>query len=136
MKVTIGLVLAMTAAVLMAGERRGSGEIAEYLQLTPAQQTTWQSARSDFEASVEPLARKAREIGERMESSLKNHTGDACSLGNDLLAKQAVHDQIRAAKQTLEQKQQSVLTPEQKTKLDAFRAARGEDGMIKRRSEF
>ena len=134
MKQAIGLAIALTATVLLAGERRGGPDMTEYLQLTAAQQASWQNARAEFDATIEPLARQAAEIGERIESSLQSNA-DACSIGKDIVAQHAIHLQLRAAKQALEQKQQSVLTSEQKTKLDAFKAARGdEERMMKRRS--
>ena len=40
-----------------------------------------------------------------------------------MIASQAVSDQIKAQKESLQQKLESVLTPDQKTKYEAFQAA-------------
>lgn len=94
-KVALTLVLAILAALPSVAQRGPRPDappppppLAEYLQLTPAQQTAWQQAHAEFEATVEPL--RAQE---------------------------------RAAHEALETKLQSVLTPEQKTKFEAFEAA-------------
>jgi Spy/CpxP family protein refolding chaperone len=127
---TIVLIVAATA---VAGEgpaprfeERGGAELAHYLGLTAAQNAAWESARAEFNTAIEPLLSKHREIMSGVEASLKSASVDACAVGNQMIAAQAVVDQIRAAKETLTQKQLSVLTPDQKSKYDAFVAARGE----------
>jgi len=74
---------------------------------------------------------------EQVEAALKSKS-DACGIGSNMLAAQAVRDQIHAARETMTQKQVAVLTPEQKTKFDAFVAARGGPegfGEMRRRRE-
>ena len=127
---TIVLIVAATA---IAGEgprprleERGGAELAHYLGLSAAQSEAWESARAEFNTAIEPLLGKHREIMSGVEAALKSSSVDACAVGNQMIAAQSIAQQIRAAKETLTQKQLSVLTPEQKTKYDAFVAARGE----------
>jgi Spy/CpxP family protein refolding chaperone len=115
--------LTATASEEPRERSRSEGELAQYLQLTPAQQTAWQNARSEFRAIAQPLFAKRQELGEQAETALKDKTADACTVGSLMVASQAVSDQIRAARETLTQKMQSVLTPDQKTKYEAFAAA-------------
>jgi Spy/CpxP family protein refolding chaperone len=114
-------------------EERGA-ELGRYLNLTAEQRTVWDAAHADFAAAAEPLFEKERGIMEQVEASLKSKS-DACGIGNNMLAAQAVRDQIHAARETMTQKQLAVLTPEQKTRFEAFFAARGgpEGEMMKRR---
>ena len=123
-------IVLVVAASLVAGEpnreERGAGELAHYLGLTAAQTAAWDAAREEFGAAAEPLARKHREIMSGVEAALKSGSADACAVGNQMVAAQGVANQLRAAKESFTQKQLSVLTPEQKTKYDAFVAARGE----------
>jgi hypothetical protein len=95
-KVALTLLFAALAAMPIVAQRGPRPDapagppppLAEYLQLTPAQQTAWQQAHAEFLAIVEPL-----------------------------------HAQERAAHDALSAKLQSVLTPEQRTKFEAFEAA-------------
>jgi len=130
MFILIAVVLVVAASVI-AGERRSEerGELSGYLQLSSAQRTAWDSAKADFESSTEALFQKRHALMEQVESALKSKSNDACGIGSNMVAAQAIGDQIRAAKETLIQKQVSVLTPDQKTKYDAFVAARGEGEM-------
>ena len=122
--ITITLAIGAIAA---AGERRiershMDGELTEYLQLTPAQQAAWQSVRSDFETANQPLFEKQRGIGQQLETALKSGSTDACGIGSLLISQQGVLDQIKASHEALHQKLESILTPDQKTKFEAFKA--------------
>src|SRR5439155_850499 len=114
-------------------EREGAGELGHYLQLNATQRSAWDGAKAEFESSTEALFQKRHALMEQVEAALKSKSSDACSIGSNMVAAQAVGDQIRAAREALTQKQLSVLTPEQKTKYDAFVAARGEGEMKMRR---
>ena len=134
MFILIAVVLVVAASVV-AGERKSEerGELSGYLQLSAAQRVAWDSAKAEFEANAQPLMQKRHALMEQVEASLKSNSNDACGIGGNMVAAQAVGDQIRAAKETLIQKQVSVLTPEQKTKYDAFVAARSGEGEMKMR---
>jgi hypothetical protein len=125
--ITITLVTVVSALAAEGprprGEERGA-ELGRYLGLTTEQRSVWDAAHTEFVTAVEPLAQKERGIMEQVEAALKSKA-DACGIGNNMLAAQAVRDQIHAAHETMTQKQVAVLTPEQKTRFDAFLAARG-----------
>src|SRR5204863_9124099 len=106
-----------------------------YLQRTAEQRAAWDSARAEFRATAAPLLQKEDALMQQVEASLQSKS-DACSVGNTMLAAQAVRDQIHAAREAQTQKQLSILTPEQKTKFDAFVAARGgPEGEMKMRRQ-
>ena len=126
--ITITLVAAVSALAAEGPgprprEERGA-ELGRYLNLTAEQRNVWDAAHAEFAAAAEPLFQKERGIMEQVEASLKSKS-DACGIGNNMLAAQAVRDQIHAAHETMTQKQTAVLTPEQKSKFEAFLAARG-----------
>jgi hypothetical protein len=91
-KVAATLLFAALAAMPIVAQRGprpdGPPPLPEYLQLTPAQQTAWEQAHTEFRAIVEPLHAREREA----------------------------HDALDA-------KLQSVLTPDQRAKFEAFQAA-------------
>ena len=126
MKRTLVILISIfVLATALAAEERvmhSRVDAAAYLQLTSAQQSTWDSARRDFETAAEPLFTRQREIGTQIETALKSKSSDACGIGSLMIEQQGVLDQIRTAHQTLNQKQQAVLTPEQKAKYDALAA--------------
>jgi hypothetical protein len=121
--VVIVLVLLTVTAAVAGEEPRLGREVAEFLQLTPAQQTAWDNAQADFRSATAPLFAKREQLGHDMETALKAKSTDACSLGNMLLASQAVIDQVKAQKEILQQRVDSFLTPDQRTKYEAFKAA-------------
>jgi len=124
----ITTVFLMAAAVLYAGEgpTNEHRQLAEYLQLSAAQQAAFESAHADFHTATAPLFERWAQLGHDTEAALKNKSADACSIGNMMIASQAISDQIKAQKTALEQKLVGVLTPDQKTKYEAFKAARPE----------
>jgi Spy/CpxP family protein refolding chaperone len=127
-------IVLLVAGSVIAGEEprpREHGELGHYLQLTAEQRAVWDSAHADFMATIEPLAQQRRAMGQQLEATLKSGSADACSIGNQVIAAQAIEKQIRAARETMTQKQLAVLTPEQKTKYDAFIAARPEGEMMR-----
>ena len=113
-------VVAGTAVIAQESMNHEIAEITEALQLTPAQVSVWQTAHEEFRTATSPLLEKQRSIGRQIEKELKSNSGDACTLGNELIAQQAVNNQIRSAHDALKAKLAATLTPEQKTKFDAI----------------
>jgi hypothetical protein len=107
-------------------ERRSVGEMGAYLQLTAAQQTAWDNAHADFNNATHALFEKRIAFGRQAEAALKDKSADACTIGTLMLTMQSVSDQIRTEENALQQKLVSILTPDQKTKYEAFRAAQGQ----------
>ena len=133
--IIITLVAALSVFAAEGPRREERGELGQYLQLTAEQRAAWDGARAEFRTTAQPLFQKEGALMEQVEASLKSKS-DACSIGNTMLAAQAVRDQIHAAREAQTQKQLSVLTPEQKTKFDAFVAARGgPEGEMKMRRQ-
>ena len=120
-RLMVGIFL-MGASVLYAGQEEHR-QIVDFLQLTPAQQTAWQNAHDAFNAATEPLFAQIRQIGHDNEVALKSASPDACAIGNSMIAQQKVFEQVKAQKTALMQKLESVLTPDQKTKFEAYQAA-------------
>jgi Spy/CpxP family protein refolding chaperone len=127
---TLTLVLAFaTAAFAQQGPPPGApprpagDPLATYLNLTADQKAVWEAAHEAFDATVQPLFEKQRTLQEAIGAALESKSSDACSIGAQMLAIRAIGDQIKAARDTFEAKRASVLTAEQKSKLEAFEAA-------------
>jgi len=105
------------------GDRdRGRG-LFEYLGLTDEQREAWSAAhRSHFEA-LKPTLEKMRELHEQIETELDSGSADAATVGGYVISMHALRSEIEAAREELEAAQLEILTDEQETKLEAFKAA-------------
>jgi Spy/CpxP family protein refolding chaperone len=114
------------------GPRPGSDPLVTYLNLTEAQKSAWEAARTALEAAVQPLREKERAAHEALGALMEAKSTDACGIGAAMIAIRTVGDQIRALHEADDAKRLAVLTPEQKSKYDAFQAAvqflRGQEG--------
>ena len=128
-RVTILTVLFLTTATLAFSvermEKRSQREMGEYLELTAAQQTAWDNAHADFRTATRAFVEKRSALGREAESALKEKS-DACTIGALMLSIQSINDQVRTEENALQQKLVSTLTPDQRTKYEAFRAAQGQ----------
>lgn len=93
----------------------------EFLQLTADQRSAWENAQKQFDTATQGLRDQERSLNEQLGKALQGT--DACGIGGLMLQIRATGDQMKAAHDALDQKLVSVLTPEQRAKFDAFRAA-------------
>ena len=125
--VIVTVVVLAAVALAFAGEpsheHHTEGELAAYLQLTPAQSAAWESARLEFKNANMAVFARHRELSSQIETALKAPSPDACGVGALMVEQQKIVAQIRAARQAHIEKVTSVLTPEQRAKYDAFVAA-------------
>jgi len=137
---TIFGVMALAAGVLGAGAalvaagpqgaaRQGRGEgdrfqrMADYLGLTEDQQATWKSLQEQQRAEMEPLRQEGRELHDRLKAATEAENPDPTAVGAATLALKQHREKAMAAHQAFTEKLTSTLTPEQKTKFEAFQAS-------------
>lgn len=115
-----------TAQPIPNAQHPGGGRAAlvHYLQLTPDQIAAWQQIHKDTAAAVKPLATQAHDLRTQLEAAVKATTPDPAAVGKLTLALRSVREQVRATRSDSKDKLLAVLTPEQKTKFEAFEAAR------------
>ncbi|HXB54102.1 MAG TPA: periplasmic heavy metal sensor [Vicinamibacteria bacterium] len=104
------------------GERR-LGRAADYLGLTADQQATWKSLFEQHKAEVEPLRQEHQQLHERLKAAMSAENPDATAVGEATLALKNHREKMKAAHTAFETRLASTLTPDQKTKFDAFKAA-------------
>jgi Spy/CpxP family protein refolding chaperone len=105
------------------GGRDGARGLFEYLDLTDEQREAWTAAhRSHFEA-LKPTFEKMRELHEQIETELDSGSADAATVGGYMISLHALRTEIEAGREELEAAQSEILTDEQETKLEAFKAA-------------
>lgn len=102
--------------------------IAAALGLTDQQKTVWDAAFSTMRATAEPLHAQAQAIKGEIEALHTQGNPDPALLGQKMIALHAVQEQLHQARAAMESTMTSVLTDEQKLKLDALKAARPRHG--------
>jgi len=106
------------------GEMRAHITAAEsYLNLTDAQKASWEAALSDVEAQNTGVLEKNRSLQKQLHDALASASPDACAIGNLAIQSKAAMDQMKNVHETLVNKLASYLTPDQKSKFDAYVAA-------------
>ena len=132
-----------TAAVAQPPEgrefgRRGPGgpgdhgRMARYLDLNEDQRQQLEGFAQEMRTSVEPLMQQQRELREQRQGALEAQ--DPCALGEAELASHALRTQTKGARDAFKANLESILTAEQKQKLEMMEAARavGERGRGRR----
>jgi Spy/CpxP family protein refolding chaperone len=95
--------------------------LGEYLALTDAQRSAADAIESEFRESVEPLHERMHTLHDQLEAARGG--SDTAAIGALLQQLDATRAQIDAARKATDAKFSALLTAEQKTKFDAFRAA-------------
>lgn len=133
-------VTALAAGVLVTGvvlvtagpqglARQGGGEdgrlqrMTEYLGLTEEQQAAWKSLQEQQKAEMEPLRQEGRELHERLRTATEAENPDPTAVGAATLAFKQHREKARAAHEAFTEKLTGTLTPEQKTRFEAFQAS-------------
>ena len=123
------LVSAATVAFSEGGDRRGARELGQFLKLTAGQQAAWDAAHNAYTNATSALIEKRAALGRQGEAQLKERSPDACAIGRVMITMQGIGDQLRTEDNTLQQKITSMLTADQKLKLEAFRAGQQAERM-------
>lgn len=110
------------------GPEQGPGEgrfqrVAEYLGLTEEQQAEWKSLQEQHRAEMEPLRQEGRELHERLRTATEAENPDLTAVGAATLALKQHREKAKAAREAFTEKLTSTLTPEQKTRFEAFQAS-------------
>ncbi|HYM61644.1 MAG TPA: periplasmic heavy metal sensor [Thermoanaerobaculia bacterium] len=115
-----------TAQPLSNAQNPGAGRarLVAYLQLTPDQITAWKQIHQDTAAAVKPLVEQARDLRTQLGAAVKAATPDPATVGKLTLEIRSVREKIHATRSESKDKLLAVLTAEQKTKFEAFLAAR------------
>jgi Spy/CpxP family protein refolding chaperone len=104
------------------GERR-LGRAADYLGLTADQQATWKSLFEQHKAEIEPLRQEGHQLHERLKAAMSAQNPDPTAVGEATLALKNHREKMKAAHTAFQTRLTSTLTPEQKTKFEALKAA-------------
>ena len=133
-------ILAMVVAVGLGGgvaraqppsePRKGGGpgdrgdRMTEYLGLSAEQQASFKALRHEQHKQAKPLHAEGRQLHEALRTLMEQESPDATAVGTAMLALKQHQTKMKASHLAFEAKLKSMLTPEQKLKFEAFKAAR------------
>lgn len=129
----LGCALVATAQESQPGKgagvhRRGGPEqrarLAEYLGLDAQQKTAVQQLQLQHREEMKPLWQEGSELRRKLREATEADKPDAQAVGEATLALKAHHDRMKVQRTAFEQKLAALLTPEQKQKFEALKAAR------------
>src|SRR5437763_6694384 len=117
--------ITIIASVAIAQQPRRMGpppprELAEYLGLTTDQQTQIDALHQSLRATIEPLFDQRRAADDQVHALVEAANPDPTAIGKQVLAVYAIDQQIKSAHDAMNQRIAALLTPDQKTKFDAF----------------
>ena len=84
----------------------------------------WQQHKTE----MEPLRQEGRGLRQNLKTAMDVENPDPATVGAATLALKQHRDKMKAAQEAFTGRLTALLTPEQKTKFDAFKALRGGPG--------
>lgn len=104
-----------------AGPGFGSPQwIAKYLELSEAQIEQWKVIQEETRAAMAPILETRKANGERLRELLEGTNPDPTTVGTLVIQNHTLGAQIRDIHEAAQAKFIAILTPEQKTKFEAF----------------
>ena len=96
----------------------------EFLGLSAEQQASFKALRDEERKQTEPLRAEGRELHETLRTLMEQDNADPTALGTAMLAVKQHNAKMKASRAAVEAKLKAKLTPEQKQKFEAWKAAR------------
>lgn len=108
-------------------QERRAAHLAEYLGLDAQQQAAVRQLQVQQREAMKPLREEGGELRRKLREATEAEKPDAQAVGEATLALKAHRERIKGERAAFEQKLVALLTPEQKQKFEALKAARDID---------
>jgi len=106
------------------GDRRDEMRgLADFLGLDDQQREAWTNAQKSHFEALRPTFQKMRDLRDQLHAELESSTPDAATVGGYVISMHQLESDLDAARSDLDTAIRGILTPEQQTKLDAWKAA-------------
>jgi Spy/CpxP family protein refolding chaperone len=125
----LSMALAASSALAQGPGAPGRGgaryqRLADYLGLSEEQQASWKSLWQQHQTEMAPLRQEGRGLRESLKAAMAAENPDPSTVGAAALALKQHRDKVMAAREAFTGRLSALLTPEQKTRFEAFRALR------------
>jgi Spy/CpxP family protein refolding chaperone len=107
----------------MHGRHDRGGDLVDFLGLTDEQEEQWKAAHKAHFEALRPTFDKIRDLREQMKAELESTAPDAATVGGMMIQIHQLDSELDASRDDLDAAIREILTDEQETKLDAFKAA-------------
>jgi Spy/CpxP family protein refolding chaperone len=122
-----GALMAAAQDTRPARSRGGHGphqRLVQILGLSEEQQATWKSLSEQHRTDMQPLREEGKTLRHELKAATDATKPDPTKVGQATLALKQHREKVRASREAFVAQLDGVLTPEQKTKFEALRAAR------------
>ena len=107
----------------MHGRHDRGGDLVDFLGLTDEQEEQWKAAHKAHFEGLRPTFEKIRDLRDQMKAELESEAPDATTVGGFMIQIHQLDADLEAGRDELEAAVREILTDEQETKLEAFKAA-------------
>ena len=107
----------------MHGRHDRGGDLVEFLGLTDEQEEQWKAAHKAHFEGLRPTFERIRDLREQIKAELEGDSPDAATVGGYVIQIHQLDSELEAGRGELDAAIREILTDEQQTKLDAFKAA-------------
>ena len=97
--------------------------LAAVLGLTDEPKAAWATAREALQTTARPLLKQVWALHREIEGLLSHGSPDPSVVGQKVIALHELRTQLRDARETADNEFATLLTPEQRVKFEAFKAA-------------
>jgi Spy/CpxP family protein refolding chaperone len=104
-------------------DRDGMRGLVEFLGLTDEQREDWTAAHKSHFEGLRPTMEKIGDLREQMRAELESGSPDAATVGGYMISIHQLEAELRSAHADLENALNEILSDEQETKLEAWKAA-------------
>lgn len=103
---------------------RGAAALGEYLGLTDGQKASWKALHERHREEMKPLLEEGRTLRQRLRAAVEATSPDPAAVGEATLALEAHRKAVKARREAFQAEVEGLLDPQQKEKLEAWKAAR------------
>jgi Spy/CpxP family protein refolding chaperone len=104
------------------GHDRGR-DLTEFLGLSDEQREAWRQAQKSHFEGLRPTFEKIRDLREQLKAEIESSSPDAATVGGYVISIHQLDADIAAARGDLDSALNEILTDEQETKFEAWKAA-------------
>jgi Spy/CpxP family protein refolding chaperone len=108
--------------------RDGGHDLTQFLGLTAEQQAQWKQVHQQHFEALRPTFEKMRDLRDQLQSELDSASPDPATVGGYVISMHQLEAEMKASRADLDNAIKGILTDEQQSKLEAWKAANPDHG--------